>query len=68
MKLASNIVDKSGPSIQAVMELIPFTHTTQFQVGVEEEAKKFGSIFGTEDAKEGITAFVEKRKPNFKDK
>ena len=67
MNLVNQIVDKSGPSIHAVMKLLPYTLTPQFQDGVKEEAKQFGAIFGTEDAKEGISAFIEKRKPNFKD-
>lgn len=67
MNLVNQIVDKSGPSIHAVMKLLPYTLTPQFQDGVKEEARQFGAIFGTEDAKEGISAFIEKRKPNFKD-
>jgi enoyl-CoA hydratase/carnithine racemase len=30
------------------------------------EADEFGSLFGNEDSKEGLTAFAEKRKPMFK--
>ncbi|WP_127714951.1 enoyl-CoA hydratase/isomerase family protein [Halobacteriovorax sp. HLS] len=33
--------------------------------GLEIEARQFGEIFGSEDMKEGTTAFVEKRKPVF---
>lgn len=33
--------------------------------GLEEEIKLFGDCFGTEEMKEGVTAFLEKRKPQF---
>lgn len=66
-ELARAIAAKSKLSIDAVMELIPYAKTEQFAKGGQEEAKAFGSIFGSEDATEGIQAFMEKRKPNFRD-
>jgi enoyl-CoA hydratase len=33
--------------------------------GFDEEIKLFGDCFGTDEMKEGVTAFLEKRKPNF---
>lgn len=67
-KLAEKIAAKSKQSIDRVMGLIPFAKTDQFEKGVQSEAEAFGEIFGTEDAKEGVQAFMEKHKPNFKDK
>ncbi|GEL76809.1 enoyl-CoA hydratase [Tenuibacillus multivorans] len=67
MNLAKQFSSKSGPSIHAVMKLLPYARTSQFQQGVDAESEEFGKVFGNEDAKEGIQAFIEKRKPNFKD-
>lgn len=67
MKLAKKIASKSKPAINQVMDLIPYAKTTQFAEGVDAESKAFGKIFGTNDASEGIQAFLEKRNPQFKD-
>ncbi|PKR79230.1 enoyl-CoA hydratase [Halalkalibacillus sediminis] len=67
LKLANKFASKSGPSIKAIMKLLPYARTSQFKDGVEQEAVEFGKVFGNDDAKEGIQAFMEKRKPNFND-
>ncbi|WP_373893001.1 enoyl-CoA hydratase [Virgibacillus natechei] len=67
-KLAEKIAAKSKPTINSVMHLIPYAKAAQFSEGVQAEAKAFGEIFGSEDAKEGVQAFIDKRKPNFRDK
>lgn len=66
--LAAKIVAKSKPTIAKVMELVPYAKFHSFTEGVEKEAKAFAEVFGNDDAKEGIAAFVEKRKANFTDK
>lgn len=67
-KMAKMIAQKSKLSINKVMELIPYAKNAQFNQGAEAEAVAFGNIFGTEDASEGIEAFLEKRTPHFRDK
>jgi len=68
MKLAKKISEKSIFSINNVMKLISYSTRENFKDGVAKEAELFGEVFQTEDAKEGVEAFIEKRKPNFQDK
>lgn len=68
MKLATSIAEKSKPGIKRVMQLVSYARMERFSDGCEAEAKAFGEIFSSEDATEGIQAFLEKRKPTFQDK
>lgn len=66
LNMAKQIARKSPVTIKAILELLSFTKTKEFYVGAEREADLFGMVFESEDAKEGIIAFIEKREPNFK--
>lgn len=67
-KIAQKIASKSKLTINHVMELISYATRENFEEGVAKEAELFTDVFQTEDASEGIQAFIEKRKPSFKDK
>lgn len=64
-EIAQKIVKNSPSAIQKAIEAV----NANFEDGVngfQTEIKNFGICFGTEDFKEGTTAFIEKRKPEFK--
>ncbi|MBI1184046.1 enoyl-CoA hydratase [bacterium] len=66
MKMAKTIADMSPLAIQAIKESINEAAETFLQEGLRLERKNFYMLFATEDQKEGMSAFIEKRKPNFK--
>ncbi|MGJ7912351.1 enoyl-CoA hydratase [Neobacillus sp. LXY-1] len=65
-KLARKIAKKSPIAIKAAIELLNYAKTEEFYEGTKREAQLFGEVFVSNDAKEGIQAFIEKREPNFK--
>lgn len=65
-KIAKEIASKPPISVRAAKEAILRAQDATLEVGVEFERKAFYMLFATEDGKEGMKAFLEKRKPNFK--
>lgn len=66
MKLAKVLSEKSRTAIKYAIQAIKCNYEYRHDKGQEIERKLLGKIFETEDKKEGITAFLEKRKPIFK--
>ncbi|WP_240374411.1 enoyl-CoA hydratase [Bacillus piscicola] len=58
---------KSRVSVSAALKAVTEGLNTSLSEGLQKEAVLFGEMFESEDMKEGVTAFVEKRKPVFKD-
>ncbi|WNS74524.1 enoyl-CoA hydratase [Bacillus sp. DTU_2020_1000418_1_SI_GHA_SEK_038] len=63
--MAKKIAKKSPVSIKAAIDLLNYPKTKEYFEGVKMEAKLFGDVFVSEDGKEGISAFIEKREPKF---
>jgi enoyl-CoA hydratase len=68
MAVAQKIAGYSAPVAMMIKESINRAYETPLTEGVRVERRVFHSQFALEDQKEGMAAFVEKRKPNFKNK
>ncbi len=62
----SPIASMAPLAAMATKEMVNATFETTLPQGIVFERRLFHSMFALEDQKEGMTAFVEKRKPQFK--
>ena len=65
-KVASVLASKSPVALRAMKDLANRALGGDHAQNLEAEADWFGELFSSEDAKEGLTAFVEKRDPVFR--
>ncbi len=63
---AQTICEYSGPSVMMAKECVNRAYESPLSEGVSFERRVFHSLFATEDQKEGMDAFMHKRKPAFK--
>ncbi|WP_299203457.1 enoyl-CoA hydratase [uncultured Tateyamaria sp.] len=68
MSAAEKIAEKSMISVMAVKEAVNRSFETPLREGLLFERRVFHSLFATEDQKEGMTAFLEKREAQFRDR
>ena len=65
MKAAETIASMSLPIAMMTKESVNRSYETSLAEGIRFERRVFQSMFAIADQREGMTAFVEKRKPNF---
>jgi enoyl-CoA hydratase len=68
MGAANKIAEKSALTVMAVKEAVDRSYETTLREGLLFERRLFHALFATEDQKEGMSAFLEKREAQFRDK
>ena len=68
VKVATKIAGLSLPIVMMAKDVVNAAYETTLSEGVKLERRVFHSTFATEDQKEGMAAFAEKRKPEWKNR
>jgi enoyl-CoA hydratase len=68
MAVAQTIAGLSLPATMIAKEAVNRAYETTLGEGIRFERRVFHSLFATEDQKEGMNAFIEKREPKFKNR
>lgn len=68
LKAAETIAGMSLPATMAAKEAVNAALETTLAEGIRLERRAFHALFATEDQKEGMAAFIEKRPPQFKNR
>jgi enoyl-CoA hydratase len=68
LKVAERIAGMSRPAALAAKEAVNRAFESTLAEGVRFERRLFHALFATEDQKEGMAAFAEKRQPSFKNR
>jgi len=68
MAVAQKIAGKSAIATKVVKEAVNRSYETTLREGLLFERRTFHALFATEDQKEGMSAFLEKREPQFRDR
>jgi enoyl-CoA hydratase/carnithine racemase len=68
MEMAGRIADKGPIALRLAKEAVKLASRSNLDEGLRREVDLFALCFATEDKDEGVRAFLEKRKPQFKGK
>ena len=67
LDVAVSIARQSATAVSAAKSLLnELSESSGLNMKVDAESHAFGMLFGSPDQREGMTAFVEKRKPQFR--
>jgi len=66
LRIAAKIAEKAPIALQLTKEAVKFASKSNLDEGLRREVDLFALCFSTEDKTEGVAAFLEKRKPEFK--
>ncbi len=65
MQLADKLAQGAPLAMRAILDAVTVGGECSLDEGLEYESAQFGLLFSTQDAREGMTAFLERRKPSF---
>ncbi len=68
VKLADTIAEKSKPVVAMAKKAVNAAYESTLETGLQIERQLFYGTFATEDRREGMAAFADKRSPEFQDK
>ncbi len=66
LKLASEVASMPPLAVRAAKEAVNRAHELSLEAGLEFERRNFFMLFASDDQKEGMAAFIDKRKPTWK--
>jgi enoyl-CoA hydratase/carnithine racemase len=64
--MGQTIAGMAGVALRSIQEAVNRGLDTTLEAGLRIEADLFAKVFQTEDVREGVDAFINKRKPNFR--
>jgi enoyl-CoA hydratase len=68
MEIANRIAEKSPIALRMAKEAVKLASRAHLDEGLRREVDLFALCFSSADKDEGVSAFLEKRKPSFKGK
>ncbi len=68
LAFANELITRPPLAVRALLKIVSAGHGLSPERHLKMEREELAELFGTEDMKEGVTAFIEKRKPSFRGK